>query len=96
MPEVIFSTNDPCEGEEFIFTNTSDINITVFNDDLAPSNSPNTPTWIYNNGTSVPPNASLPTWIFIPPDPPGVQVISLGQESEFISGYDNQHCSNDK
>ena len=92
LPIVDFTTNDPCEGQKFIFTNTSDINQTIFNDNLELSNSPNTQTWIYNTNLANT-SSSLPTWEFTPPETAGIQTISLGQESSFISEYDNQHCS---
>ena len=89
LPTIDFTTTDPCEGGYFVFTNTSSVDNSIFNDNLEASNSPNTQTWIYN---SVLASANQP-WTFTPNDSPGIYQVSLRQESSFISEYNNQHCS---
>ena len=90
MPTVKITTFPwVCEGNSFVFTNESFIDNTIFNDILRPINSPNTQTWIYNNTLD---NDAQP-WILTATDPPGIYQISLGQESDFKSDYNNEYCS---
>ncbi|MDG1136949.1 MAG: PKD domain-containing protein, partial [Phycisphaerales bacterium] len=79
-----------CEGNNFVFEDSSFVDDTEFNDDLRTNNSPNTQTWIYNSLTE---STDLPIWIFPATDPPGIYQISLGRESNHLSEHNNQYCS---
>ena len=93
LPVIQFISDPICEGENFVFINTSYMASPLFNDTLIyPS-----PVWSFQNGavTSNSPNI----WNnFIPNDllyPAGIYNLELNMGTSFQSEYDTNYCIDD-